>query len=284
MSADSERPTPPTPEPEGEAPQETQTAPATDEAGDTEPQGAEASPDEGVRAERESGTGTGTTESAGEAGGEAPSAPAPKKDEGVGKSLALIFATVGVVALLVFLLPRKVDLIVDNGLGLPVRIFVNGKDRGRIEPHDSRVLSSVPAGAVVLTGHEVGPEGQKGRAFEALEGELTAPLFRQRRRAYIWNVEGQTESYWITKHGYGDQADKVFKPEAYVPPGHLFVIPGRCEPLLNDVPKQVTVSGGAKGTTREVLFSSHRIMRIMMEKRAREELGAMPPPMPPKSN
>jgi len=206
--------------------------------------------------------------------------PGAPKEGGVGKSLALIFITVAVVAAIVVFLPRKVDLIVDNGLGYPIRIFVNGQDRGRIEPTDSRVLSSVPAGKVVLTGHQLGPEGQKGRVFDPFEGELTAPLFRQRRRAYIWNVEGKTESYWITTHGYGDQSDKTFKPEAYVPPGQLFVIPGRCEPLLNDVPKQVRVKGSNSGTTRDVLFSSHRVQRILMEKIAREKLGTLPPPKP----
>lgn len=257
MSADSE--TPKDDSPAAEAPAEAQ-APASEpeaEAPAGEPE-AEAPASDAV--------------------GSAVEAPAASKDKSATSSLILIFLTVAMVAAVVVLLPRKVDLIVDNGLGFPVRIFVNGEDRGPIESHTSRTLSSVPAGKVVLTGHQLGPEGQKGRDLETLEGELSAPLFRQRRRAYVWNIEGKTDGYWILTKGYGDQANKQFKPEAYVPPGALFVIPGRCEPMLNDVPHQVRVKAGAKGTTRDVLFSNHRIQRELREAAARKQLGGMPPP------
>tara|TARA_R110002072_G_scaffold262614_1_gene421414 strand:+ start:996 stop:1790 length:795 start_codon:yes stop_codon:yes gene_type:complete len=258
---------------DSELPSEAPSTPPADPS-EADPSEGEADPGQASEASAEAPPAEAAPESA------PSSAPPNPKESGAGKSLALIFITVALVAAIVVFLPRKVDLIVDNGLGAPIRIFVNGKDRGRIEPHDNRVLSSVPAGPVVLTGHELGPEGQEGRGFEALEGELSAPLFRQRRRAYIWNVEGKTEGYWITTHGYGDQSDKTFKPEAYVAPGPLFVIPGRCEPLLNDVPKQVRVKGSNTGTTRDVLFSSHRVQRILMEKKAREMLGGMQPLQP----
>ena len=197
----------------------------------------------------------------------------------VGRNVAAIALTIVAVATLVFFLPRKVHLIVDNTLTQPVRIFLNGEDRGVVKPEESRTLVSIPAGEVKLTAHIVGPEGQRGHDLAPRAAELTAPLFRKQRRAYIWSVheDATPPTYWILAYGYGDRVDERVKPEAYVPPGSVFAIPGTCEPLLNEFPEQVQLPAGEKGALRLALFADHRYRRLVMEKEFSERFKKMGP-------
>jgi hypothetical protein len=171
--------------------------------------------------------------------------------------LLIILVALVAAGVALYLQPRKIDLIVDNGLKARARIEVNGEVLGKARPYESFKIHDLQAGELSLVAVEIGPQGEEGKRY-TLEGRAPAGFFSP-RPTYVWNVNGETPRYWIVSKGYGERKNEPSVP--FQPEGPLFQIPEGLLPELNgEFPLTVQVakeSGGeaATGAVRKMLWT-----------------------------
>lgn len=175
------------------------------------------------------------------------------------KTPAKLLAIVPIAALLIglalLLRPARIDLVVDNGLDVAIRVELQGKEMAKVSARSTVRLEDLPAGKLELAAVELDGEGRRFTLSQE-----TASVKFSKRLTYVWNVAGATPHYWIVHYGYGDQRDKRIPPKKFTPESDLFAVPAEVKPEVDAMfPKELHVPKGTTGTVVQGLFSAHFI-------------------------
>jgi len=191
----------------------------------------------------------------------APGSPAPAQGGGSAALRLAIVVGVPVAALLfLFLRPRHVDLIVDNGHAHPVRVAV-GPVTTEVPARAVTKLEEVPAGAQELVWHVLDGQSEEETTRVELAGEAFGA-----RPTYVWPPGGPQRGYWVVTRAYGDAtAEELPAPSPFALPEGIDVarLPAELEPTLDEpLPDKIRVEEGQTGTLRRALWTEDALDRL----------------------